>query len=52
MPHTHSAGECISGALQWRELMTIAVEVGFAPPVLVSSTIISMDDPDVEKMRG
>lgn len=32
--------------------MKMATEVGFAPPVLVSSTVLSIDDPDVEKMRG
>ncbi|XP_065919399.1 arsenite methyltransferase-like [Dysidea avara] len=34
-------GECISGALYWKDLVMIAAEVGFAPPVVVSATAIS-----------
>ena len=45
-------GECISGALEWRELMQLATEVGFAPPVLVKSTIYGSEDPELEKLRG
>ncbi len=33
------AGECIAGALEWRELIRIAMEIGFAPPILVTSTL-------------
>lgn len=45
-------GECISGALQWKELMKMATEIGFAPPVLVSSTLYTCQDKRVADMLG
>ena len=32
--------------------MQLATEVGFAPPVLVKSTIYGTEDPELEKLRG
>ena len=32
--------------------MKISTEVGFAPPVLVSSTLLSSNDPELEKLQG
>lgn len=46
------AGECISGALQWNELVRIAMEIGFAPPILVTSTLYRCDDPKLVDMLG
>ena len=37
----HPLGECISGALFWKDLVKIASQVGFAPPILVSAKTIS-----------
>lgn len=34
-------GECISGALYWKDLVKIATQVGFAPPVVVNARTIS-----------
>ena len=45
-------GEGFSGALEWRELMQLATEVGFVPPVLVKSTIYASEDPVIKKLRG
>lgn len=45
-------GECLSGALQWRTLMKLATEIGFAPPVLVTSTLYTLEDAKVKEMLG
>ena len=45
-------GECISGALQWRQLMEMATEIGFAPPVLVTSTLYTSQDKSVADLLG
>ena len=37
-------GEGFGGALQWEELMEIATEVGFSPPMLVEVSPISADE--------
>ena len=37
-------GEGFGGALQWEELMEIATEVGFSPPMLVEVSPISVDE--------
>jgi hypothetical protein len=34
------AGECVSGALAWQDLYTIAQEVGFAQPRLVTAKVV------------
>jgi len=44
------SGECLAGALEWRELIRIAMEIGFAPPVLVSSTLYKCSDPEIKAM--
>ena len=45
-------GECLSGALQWKELMQIATDRGFVPPVLIKSTIITCVDADLKTLAG
>ena len=37
-------GEGFGGALQWEELMEIATEIGFSPPMLVDVSPISIDE--------
>ena len=37
-------GEGFGGALQWKELMEIATEIGFSPPMLVEVSPISIDE--------
>ena len=46
------AGECISGAYQWSQLVEIAMEIGFAPPVLVTSTLYRWDDQKLVDLIG
>ena len=50
--HTHTSGECLSGALQWKELMQIATEVGFVPPILVKSIVFTCNNPEVQQLLG
>ena len=50
--HAPYLGECISGALQWQELMQIATGIGFAPPVLVKSVVFETDNPKVTESLG
>ena len=47
-------GECISGALQWEELIEIASEAGFSPPMLVevSPLVLTMLSWSVSWVRG
>ena len=37
-------GEGFGGALQWEELMEIATEVGFSPPMLIEVSPLSIDE--------
>lgn len=45
-------GECIAGALEWKELMEIAVSAGFAPPVLVDVSPVSVNNPELKELLG
>jgi len=45
-------GECLSGALVWTELMRLAVDIGFAPPILVNSTPIDISNDSVTQSLG
>ena len=45
-------GECISGALQWEELMGIATEVGFSPPMLVEVSPIGVNNEKLQNLLG
>ena len=45
-------GECISGALQWEELMEIASEVGFSPPMLVEVSPIGVNNAKLQSLLG
>lgn len=45
-------GECISGALEWKELMKLSTEIGFAPPVLVGVTPVTIDTPELKEVVG
>ncbi len=47
-----SQGECLAGALQWKDLSTIATEVGFVTPVLVKSTVLTCSDAAIQKLQG
>ena len=43
-------GECISGALQWEELIEIASETGFSPPMLVEVSPIGVGNAELERL--
>ncbi|XP_076146100.1 arsenite methyltransferase [Alosa pseudoharengus] len=43
-------GECIGGALWWEDLNQLAKEVGFSTPLLVTASVITVDNPELEKL--
>ncbi|NXA01936.1 AS3MT methyltransferase, partial [Nesospiza acunhae] len=45
-------GECLAGALYWRDLYSIAEEVGFSPPCLVTASPITIGDKELEGIVG
>ncbi|XP_053188213.1 arsenite methyltransferase [Scomber japonicus] len=45
-------GECLGGALWWEDLLRLAEEVGFSPPRLVTATIITVDNKELEDVLG
>ncbi|XP_053161502.1 arsenite methyltransferase isoform X2 [Hemicordylus capensis] len=45
-------GECLAGALWWKDLYKIAEEVGFWPPRLVTTSRITLANKEVESVVG
>jgi len=45
-------GECLSGALYWRDFLDLAARAGFATPILVESHAIDIEDADVSAKTG
>ncbi|XP_051656461.1 arsenite methyltransferase isoform X4 [Manacus candei] len=45
-------GECLAGALYWRDLYSITEEVGFSPPCLVTASPITIGDKELEGIIG
>ncbi|KFP74815.1 Arsenite methyltransferase, partial [Apaloderma vittatum] len=45
-------GECLAGALYWRDLYRIAEEVGFSPPCLVTASPITIGNKELEDIVG
>ncbi|XP_021253762.1 arsenite methyltransferase isoform X2 [Numida meleagris] len=45
-------GECLAGALFWGDLYSIAKEVGFSPPCLVTASPISVGNKELEAIIG
>lgn len=45
-------GECLAGALYWRDLYNIAEEVGFSPPCLVTASPITISNKELETIIG
>ncbi|NWY44518.1 AS3MT methyltransferase, partial [Sylvia atricapilla] len=45
-------GECLAGALYWRDLYSIAEEVGFSPPCLVTASPITISNKELEGIIG
>ncbi|XP_052040370.1 arsenite methyltransferase isoform X2 [Apodemus sylvaticus] len=45
-------GECLGGALYWKDLATIAQKIGFSPPRLVAANIITVENKELERVLG
>uniref|UniRef100_A0A672PKJ7 Arsenite methyltransferase n=1 Tax=Sinocyclocheilus grahami TaxID=75366 RepID=A0A672PKJ7_SINGR len=45
-------GECLSGVLWWEDLIRLAEEVGFCKPRLVTASIITVGNKELEKLLG
>lgn len=45
-------GECLGGALYWKDLATIAQKIGFSPPRLVTANIITVENKELERVLG
>ncbi|XP_066478372.1 arsenite methyltransferase isoform X2 [Tiliqua scincoides] len=45
-------GECLGGALWWKDLYKIADEVGFSPPRLVTASRITLANKELESIVG
>ncbi|NWV64135.1 AS3MT methyltransferase, partial [Malurus elegans] len=45
-------GECLAGALYWRDLYSIAEEVGFSPPCLVTASPITIGNTELQDIIG
>lgn len=47
-----STGECLSGALWWKDLLLSAEEVGFSPPRLVTASLITVENKELQEVLG
>uniref|UniRef100_A0A674I8E7 Arsenite methyltransferase n=1 Tax=Terrapene triunguis TaxID=2587831 RepID=A0A674I8E7_9SAUR len=45
-------GECLGGALWWKDLYRLAEEVGFCPPRLVTASRITINNKELESVVG
>lgn len=45
-------GECIAGALYWKDLFTLAEQIGFSTPRLASVSSVPIDREDFKKVLG
>lgn len=45
-------GECISGALYWKDLHRLASEIGFTKPYMVSASSVDIEREDFKKILG
>ncbi|KAF3687299.1 Arsenite methyltransferase [Channa argus] len=45
-------GECLGGALWWEDLLRLAEEVGFSTPRLVTASVITVDNKDLQAILG
>lgn len=46
------SGECLGGALYWKDLAILAQKIGFSPPRLVSANIITIQNKELENVVG
>uniref|UniRef100_A0A3Q3WLT9 Arsenite methyltransferase n=1 Tax=Mola mola TaxID=94237 RepID=A0A3Q3WLT9_MOLML len=45
-------GECLGGALWWKDLLQLAEEVGFSPPRLVTAKFITIGNKELQDVLG
>ncbi|XP_008315578.1 arsenite methyltransferase [Cynoglossus semilaevis] len=45
-------GECLGGALWWKDLLEFAEEVGFSPPRLVTAHVVTVDKQELKDILG
>uniref|UniRef100_A0A3Q1JHL9 Arsenite methyltransferase n=1 Tax=Anabas testudineus TaxID=64144 RepID=A0A3Q1JHL9_ANATE len=45
-------GECLGGALWWKDLLLLAEEVGFSTPRLVTASVITVDNKELQDILG
>ncbi|XP_057700660.1 arsenite methyltransferase-like [Corythoichthys intestinalis] len=45
-------GECIGGALWYKDLLQLAEQVGFSPPRLVTASIVTVDNKELQAILG
>lgn len=45
-------GECLSGALWWKDLLLLAEDVGFSPPRLVTASAITVANKELQEVLG
>ena len=45
-------GECISGALWWKDVFSLAEEIGFTTPRLVTASVVEIDKPELKAAVG
>ncbi|KAM7009318.1 arsenite methyltransferase [Tautogolabrus adspersus] len=45
-------GECIGGALWWKDLLQLAEEVGFSPPRLVTARVLTVNNKELQQILG
>ncbi|XP_070774343.1 arsenite methyltransferase [Enoplosus armatus] len=45
-------GECLGGALWWKDLLRLAEEVGFSTPRLVTANVITVDNKELQDILG
>ncbi len=43
-------GECLAGALYWRDFLTLANKIGFLDPRLVTDRVLGIENPELEAM--
>lgn len=45
-------GECLGGALYWKDLAILGQKIGFSPPRLVTANIITVQNEELERVIG
>nr|XP_027785965.1 arsenite methyltransferase [Marmota flaviventris] len=45
-------GECLGGALYWKDLFFLAQKIGFCPPRLVTANLITIQNKELERIIG